>query len=393
MDEDIQNFEKAFPELNLAGLKLYVPEWIERRPHLDIERIVLYYSSPSPCSPRKNFEEPWRYLPHVYTVVLECSKIDTKKAAELRDLGTFQYPFIDAAFGKIAYKEPRPVTTKENDFRREWTLMIEGVTTHKDKNITISADIEIKKDGPSWVLWDKSDAQLKEVESPNLKTETEIVEPETFIRNLRISQECDYEIKIQLPGRKPEIHTCETLGFRNHNTKEWKTFLGILQNHRHLFYAGLSYRKSSPIEKRDYDANQKILRKINKKLIVWLNRQYQAQIPESFKLYEHTGEMGIYRFLFCSPTMYESMMAKNKEQAEFEGISKEELIREIKRLGSEYEAILKSVKKEDWDREKKLSLALKVKKKLEVAVRQAKTTGISKEEIPPDLLSRINPNY
>jgi hypothetical protein len=162
-------------------------------------------------------------------------------------------------------------------------------------------------------------------------------EYETFVRSLRVTYESTYEISIQEPGKSPKLYTCNSLGFRDEKTKEWKTLCRIISDRPHSFDVGPAY--FGPAESRQrvpaYDSNRKLLENINKKLVAFLNATYKLDIPSSFKLYEKdlTGEHGgTYKFIFLAEG--ESARETSAEPLEFK--TREDLRAEIKKLCSSY---------------------------------------------------------
>lgn len=125
--------------------------------------------------------------------------------------------------------------------------------------------------------------------TPN-KTEKDY---EAFIRSLRVSYKNDLEIKIQEPGKPTKEPPCESLGFRDNRTREWKTLLEILQNKNHCYCVGLAHTK-------EYDQNRNILKQINIKLMKSFSKIFNIQIPKNFQLYEldPSEKPGTYRFKF-----------------------------------------------------------------------------------------------
>lgn len=114
-----------------------------------------------------------------------------------------------------------------------------------------------------------------------------------------MSYENDEQINIQESGKTVKPVTCQSLGFRDKSTKEWKTLLEILRSTDHIYWIGVQGR-SSKVRNKDYDAQRKRLESINKKLVVHLSRNYSIMLPDGYKLFElDPGEKkGTYRFKF-----------------------------------------------------------------------------------------------
>lgn len=207
---------------------------------------------------------------------------------------------------------------------------------------------------------------------------------EDFVSSLRIWVESPSEIKIQEPAKNEVIYNCTSLGFRNENTKEWKALLGVLKSKDHKFNIGHVRRGHLQKERQEYDARRKLISQISKKLVAFLNKSYNANIPVSFNLFEHcpNEEPGTYRLKLCSPAGYEKIKKLKNEALECEKLTKDEAIKRVKKLNEEYKAILTSVAEEDKDRDYKLGIALKIKSQMIPAIRCAKTKGVNEGELP-----------
>jgi hypothetical protein len=132
------------------------------------------------------------------------------------------------------------------------------------------------------------------------------LDPEDFVRKLRIFYESDLEIKIQLPGKPAVSYNQGALGFHRSNGKVWNDFLLILQKPDDPTYDcgrahGLAYVDKSKLQrKQSYDVGQKRLAAMNAKLIAFFIKEYGIQFPKDYKIYEHlpNDPPGIYRFKF-----------------------------------------------------------------------------------------------
>lgn len=186
------------------------------------------------------------------------------------------------------------------------------------------------------------------------------LDPEDFVRKLRIFYESDLEIKIQIPGQKAKVHSYSALGFRNADQKEWKDFLEIVKNPKHEYGIGqaYAYSRGQKTERRgEYDKLQKRMKSINTKLLTFFNHVYEANLPPGFRFYESAADTpaGIYRFKF-------SEKSKDKNTAsKYAHFTKEEIKLEIKRLSQ-----LETTESAEY---------------LSIAYRQAEALGVSKSEI------------
>jgi len=144
-----------------------------------------------------------------------------------------------------------------------------------------------------------------------------IKDPDTFIRALQVSYLDNTEVKIQYKGKRKN-YTCESIGFRDGNTKAWKTFLEILQNKDHVYNLGPAHLYDKGIHKKirnkEYENRLNLLKQINKKLKSFLTKQYNIKFPPDFKLYEPqpTKGPGVYSFKFQIPSDKPSYKTKNQ---------------------------------------------------------------------------------
>jgi hypothetical protein len=157
---------------------------------------------------------------------------------------------------------------------------------------------------------------------------------ENFINSLKVIYENDSQIKIQRPGKKAKTFNYTSFGFKNSRTKQWKTFLKLLQDPVPLFNAGPAGTDASA-ERKNYDSKIKLLKEINIKLIKFLNQNYSISVPLDYKLYKKCPEegSGVYKFKF---------FVKN-EKSEIEGLKKEfeempndDLIKVVKVLADKF---------------------------------------------------------
>ena len=175
----------------------------------------------------------------------------------------------------------------------------------------------------SWVLYDCTGKDTPQID-----------DHEAFVRNLRISRESNSEIKIQQPGKPPTICHCTALGFRDENTKSWKALLRILESSDHIYNVGPAHDSSNQRLK-SYDAKQKRLREISKKLVNLVNEKYSLEIPENLSLFERCPQEkeGTYGPKFKTGIIdsHDSSL-----EAKYSALAKDKLLNEIERLQVEY---------------------------------------------------------
>jgi hypothetical protein len=155
---------------------------------------------------------------------------------------------------------------------------------------------------------------------------------ETFIRSMQISFVSNTEIKIKSGNKKSRVFNQKELGFQKNNSNIWNALIEILKTSDHFYRVGKA-RGTGKIRKTSYDVNQKILAGINKKIITFLNKQYDAQLPDNFKVYELVPEgqeaPGIYKLKFQICNL------DSLKENDYKDYSKEKLLSEIKKLSSE----------------------------------------------------------
>lgn len=174
----------------------------------------------------------------------------------------------------------------------------------------------------------------KAVESTNNKEMNRVqpeesAAPDFFIKDLQVSYVSDTEIKIKGRGNKAITYGMKELGFKKVNSKTWKEFIGIIKRDDHLYHVGTA-RGAKGARKTSYDVAQKVLVEINKKLVTFLNKEFQAQLPEGFKVYELIPEKkeapGTYRFKF------KILNHSDADTEEFGKLSEDELLSKIEKL-------------------------------------------------------------
>jgi hypothetical protein len=150
------------------------------------------------------------------------------------------------------------------------------------------------------------------------KEEDRKSEADAFIRSLKVFFKDNTEVTIQYDGKRKN-YTCESIGFRDSNTKAWKTFLEILQESEHVYSLGPAHIINKEIQQKtrikEYDSRLKLLQEIDEKLKAFLSEKYKIKFPPDFKLYEPQPAKGagVYSFKFQIPSSKQSY--KTKDQA------------------------------------------------------------------------------
>jgi len=155
-------------------------------------------------------------------------------------------------------------------------------------------------------------------------------ECEDFVRSLRVYYENIYEIKIQEPKKQPRTFNHGNLGFCQESTNEWKNFRNLIEGPDHFYKVG------SAKQRKPYDRKMKNLYSINKKLIAFLEKEYQLQIPKEFKIYERAPEegAGVYRFKF--------LVGSDAQKSKYHGYPKEKWFTEFNLLKRQYKEALQT---------------------------------------------------
>jgi hypothetical protein len=161
-----------------------------------------------------------------------------------------------------------------------------------------------------------------------------------------VSYESDSGVKIQEPKRKGEIYNHVSLGFSSNKTLQWKAFINVLQDPSHIYELGPAntysdtFKKKMPV--REYGRRQKRLGAINKKLINFFNKEYEAQLPATFQLYELCKEEGKGKYKFIFKVVTDDGI-EGDLQSVYEQYPKDQLIDEIYSLPEKYRDIGESI--------------------------------------------------
>jgi len=333
----IENVEH-YGNINLSELRLIIREWAEGRPS---PRVTLYRSrecktpyvliAELPPLPETKMERRRAYKKNnpsndiQYPTDLDFS--DEENAiieAHNSTLDSCLHLNFDRLYA--AYRDSPP-----SDYYSQWMWV----------NIDLGTSIK-EEYGPDFVHLEtryvlygteqEANEKVRAGEPEPAATETPItpqqatpngIDPESFIRALQVSYLDNTEVKIQHKG-KHKNYTCESMGFRDSNTEEWKTFLKILNamddNYReHTYRLGPAHYINKKTHQKarigEYDKKLNLLKEIDKKLISFLTKHYNVAFPVGFKSYERQPAKGkgIYSFKFQIPSAPPSY--KTKDQA------------------------------------------------------------------------------
>jgi hypothetical protein len=119
---------------------------------------------------------------------------------------------------------------------------------------------------------------------------------EEIIKNTQVGIESDDTLKIRFPGESFKSVTSDSLGFKS-STKVWRELVNILSVDPPLFRTG-------PSTEKEYHARRKIMQKINKKMIDYLQKHLPVGRSPDLSLFEKVKAEGpgLYRLKFrvCS---------------------------------------------------------------------------------------------
>ena len=170
-------------------------------------------------------------------------------------------------------------------------------------------------------------------------------ELEKQISQVKVMFENDSTILMELPGKPSVEYNCEQMGFRGQKTKTWKMLIDILSFAPHTFNFGIAYSYPDGSKKnrqkcKDYDAKWKLLDELNKKLLVFFQKEFGWNFPQGYKLYKEdfTARDGDKRFKFivgvASSKDQESPLSNIERR--FLSHDESDLIKEIRALNNDF---------------------------------------------------------
>lgn len=184
------------------------------------------------------------------------------------------------------------------------------------------------------------DNRGSEQAQPTQNEDKEKPDFDNFIRGLKVVYESEREIKIQVSGQKAKCFNHEALGFRDNTTLEWKTLLDILQAPSLTYALGPAYTYSEDGASKikspnpEYSAARKRIGSISKKLVVFIEKQYNLKALKNYSIYEPLRAK--------TPTIQLKFRQKTLEQefadpidGGYNGYSKEAILKNLKELASD----------------------------------------------------------
>ena len=193
---------------------------------------------------------------------------------------------------------------------------------------------------------------LENLVSDNRSTTTEkhfspeaLKELEQQISQVKVMFENDSTIIVELPNKRAVEYNYKQMSFRSQETKTWKMLMGILSTAPHTFNFGIAYSYPDGSKKnrqkcKDYDAKWKLLDELNKKLLVFFQKEFGWNFPQGYKLYKEdfTARDGDKRFKFivgvASSKDQESPLSNIERR--FLSHDESDLIKEIRALNNDF---------------------------------------------------------
>jgi hypothetical protein len=193
----------------------------------------------------------------------------------------------------------------------------------------------------------------------------EPLDPDSYIRNLKLFPVNDSEFKIQAPGQNPVTCNYSTLGCRTERDKNWRILQEFLGNPNHTTYC-------------KGDTQRKRLVRSTNKLCEFLRKQFQVSIPKGFRLYEQCPDE--------APEIFRLKSQIRSERPEKSGawaLSNEELKNTIFRLSNDI-----TTKQETQGPKVVQEMILKLTEYFGVAVKK----GLFPKDALPDFLPEDLPD-
>jgi hypothetical protein len=157
--------------------------------------------------------------------------------------------------------------------------------------------------------------------------------------------ENDSTILLELPGKPSVEYNCEQMGFRSQTTKTWRMLIDILSFAPHTFNFGVAYSYPDGSKKnrqkcKGYDAKWKLLDELNKKLLVFFQKEFGWNFPKGYKLYKEdvTARDGdkSFKFIVGVPSSKDQEDPLDNVEKRFLSLDENDLTREIKALNNDF---------------------------------------------------------
>ena len=168
---------------------------------------------------------------------------------------------------------------------------------------------------------------------------------EEKISQTKMSFENDSSILLELPGKPPVEYNCRQMGFRSQETKTWRMLIDILSSSPHTFNFGVAYIYPDGSRKnrqkcKNYDAKWKLLDELNKKLLVFFQREFSWGFPQGYKLYKDdvTAKDGDKSFKFTAgvPSSKAQEAPMDNIEKRFLSLDESDLVKKIGALNDDF---------------------------------------------------------
>jgi hypothetical protein len=168
---------------------------------------------------------------------------------------------------------------------------------------------------------------------------------EDKIAQTMMTFENDSSILLELPGKPPVEYNCKQMGFRSQETKTWRMLINILSSMPHTFNFGVAYIYPDGSRKnrqkcKDYDAKWKLLDELNKKLLVFFQREFSWSFPQGYKLYKDdvTAKDGdkSFKFVVGAPLSTNQKAPQDNIEKRFLSHDESNLVKEIRALNNDF---------------------------------------------------------
>ena len=223
---------------------------------------------------------------------------------------------------------------------KSYNLPDSGSGTKEVMQILLFADFikeaVVRALGPINVPASDQEGTAKEAKATG-RSATNQANPEEFLKNLRVSKKDNETVSIQVTGKEKGFYSYGAMSFRGAETKEWKTFLDIIQQ-PDSYELGTAYKyhnEGSGIKKRlpasDYGKKRQILREIDKKVKMFLEKEFKIQIPDDTHIYYKKEKGRPYKLKFKLGTEIDAVDVDAKEE-EIMGMIKEFSLRSETRI-------------------------------------------------------------
>ena len=168
---------------------------------------------------------------------------------------------------------------------------------------------------------------------------------EEMIAQTRMIFENDSSILLELPGKPPVEYNCKQMGFRSQETKTWRMLINTLSSVPHTFNFGVAYSYPDGSKKnrqkcKDYDAKWKLLDELNKKLLVFFQREFSWSFPQGYKFYKDgvtvkDGDKS-FKFIVGVPSSEDQEAPLDNIEKHFLSLDESDLVKKIGALNDDF---------------------------------------------------------